>query len=116
MKIINIIFLSLIISGCSSFGKRGTNPDIQFFQGKASDDCEFLGYIDSEASEKNEEDSFDECKEELYQQAYKYRANALKIVTVNRVLSKINISAEAYRCSSLIKLKVSEETKLDFSF
>jgi outer membrane PBP1 activator LpoA protein len=107
-----IMVLSLIIlSACASTPAR---ESIHFFQGKANDDCEFVEYLDAYSSKDTEEKSYDEAKRNLMADAKKDRANMLKVVNVNRTINAISLSAEAYYCSNLLQLKISDDSKMDF--
>jgi hypothetical protein len=110
MNRLMLLFL-LLMTACSSAPTKG---EPHFFLGRASDDCDFVGYIDGAAQEKDEDRSLSEAKKRIIKQAEKSGANMLKIVNVNRMLTSLSLSAEAYRCSSLLRLKIADDAKLDF--
>jgi hypothetical protein len=106
-----MLFLLLSLSACSTAPAR---DDAHFFDGKASDDCEFIGYLDSSAHEETQEKSYTLAKKDLVAHAKKVKANMLKIVNVNRMTSAVSLSVESYRCSNLLQLKITDDAKLDF--
>lgn len=106
------ILLCLVMAGCATTGKKISG--VEFFSGRAADDCDFLGYIESESTKSSEDASYDDARYEILKQAQHYHANAVKFISVNRVITKINLSAEAYKCPSLVKLKITDENHLNF--
>lgn len=113
MKSISIVLITLITVSCASPQKKEGYP--QFFQGRATDDCEFIGYVESESNRSDPEKSFSDGKESVLKKAYAQEANAVKIVNINKVVSQIRLSAEAYRCPSLERLKLTSEPRLNFN-
>lgn len=108
-----MLLFSFVISACST---SPTKESPHFFQGKASDDCDFMGYLDSSVKEESEDKSFIFAKKEIILHAQKVKANVLKIVNINRMAGAVSISAEAYKCSNLLKLKIADDPKLDFTY
>lgn len=95
-----IFCLLFLLSGCSTVQKGDSFP--KFFQGKVPDDCDFMGYVDGESKQDNPETSFNISKKLVLHKAYEQQSNAVKIININKILNKVSISAEAYRCHSLI--------------
>lgn len=112
MKTFALMMLCLLMAGCATTGKKVEG--VFSFSGKPADDCEFLGYIESEATKGTEADNYDEARYGIMKQAEHYHANAVKFMSVNRIVSKISISAEAYKCPNLLQMKVTDESHLSF--
>lgn len=107
---IGIIFLSI---GCTTMANKEDYP--KFFQGRANEDCEFIGYIESDSDKSSPEASFEKSKAVLLDKANKQKANAVKVVNTNKVLNKISLSAESYQCPNLEKMKITDEARLNFN-
>ena len=106
-----MLFLLLPIAACSSApSKNGPH----FFLGRESDECVFVGYLNSSSHESSEDKSFAEAKKQLLKQSQAVGANMLKIVNVNRMVTAVSLSVESYRCSSLLKLQITDDPKIDF--